>query len=767
MRRLVGIICALICYHTASADVKLFENNRWQGPIVIAENADIEEWYAGQNLADWCESVTGRRPEIIEESNNKKTPEIGVFVGRTRAAKLAKITPPLAEGDTAIRSVESGRVYLLGNNPIATRIAVGRFCEQHLGITFAFPGLKGADWAALKEVALPAPDIFQPKFLWRNNGDFYTGSSQDWCHLVGYGQSPQFGHTFFQAFNEASWKNDSSILANGGSGPILPANTDRDPNPNLTHPRAPKIGAEYALHFLEKNPTEFCAPLGVNDTTDFDRSSKSEGWYRERPVRTDYLIQYLNKVTQEKWQPADGSSHAIGTLAYLHTQRAPTIRANADIFPFVCADRIGYANRDFAVADAENLIAWKKSGVKRLGVYDYWHGSSQCVPRINFSAQSLSIKTASEIGVTAWTAEMGPLWAFDAPKAWLGAKLLIDPNADEEELLDKWFRAAYGPGDKTMRKAYRVIESAWSRDAIDGGANQWIRHYVDEDGTWVLRDEEVEAVTQCLAETESALANAAPSPRTTNQRWRTEQFRQTWELVLSFRNVVRARNQTAKTPAEALQALEDLVQKEVKFKTLQEAFNLSWSTTSRAVQWFEFVPTDPRTVWLEMIAKSSDLRSSAQKITKGDTAGLCTLIDFYIQHKALAVTLSAPKDFDAFNRDWNVQLAGNQFSEVDYHQGLINIKNDTGSLSYRTSVKPGEIINLTIELGAKSDVQLGLKFNGGQKALKRFVKCGEQSKSVTMLSPKGATEVEFEIVFKDNLNLTSIIASHLDPNATP
>ncbi len=767
MRRLVGIICALICCHTAHADVKLFENNRWQGPIVLPESADVEEWYAGQNLADWCESVTGRRPEIIEESTNKKTPEIGVFVGRTRAAKLAKITPPLAEGDTAVRSIESGRVYLLGNNPTATRIAVGRFCEQHLGITFAFPGLKGADWAPLKEIPLPGPDTFQPKFLWRNIGDFYTGSSQDWCRLVGYGQSPQFGHTFYQAFSKQHWDADPTILTNQGNGPITPSGNELDPNPNLTHPRAAKIGAEYTLHFLEKNPTEFCAPLGVNDTTDFDRSSKSEGWYRERPVRTDYLIQYLNKVAQEKWQPADGSSHAIGTLAYLHTQHAPTIRANADIFPFVCADRIGYANRDFAVADAENLIAWKKSGVKRLGVYDYWHGSSQCVPRINFTAQSLSIKTASEIGVTAWTAEMGPLWAFDAPKAWLGAKLLIDPSADADELLTKWFKSAYGSGDESMRKAYRIIESAWSRDAIDGGAHQWIRHFVDEDGTRVLHDDEVETITQCLAETERALAKATPSTRTTNQRWRAEQFRQTWELVLSFREVVLARNQIAKTPEDTLRALESLVQKEAKFKTLQEAFNLSWSTTSRAVQWLEFVPTDPRAAWLEMITKNSDLQSSAQKVVKNDTAGLSTLIDFYIQHKGLAATLSAPKDFDAFNRDWNVKLAGNQFSEIDYHQGLINIKNDSGTLSWRTSVKPREIINLAIELGAKSDVQLGLKFNDGKKALKRFVKYGEQSKSVTMLSPKGATEVEFEIVFKDNINLTSIQASRLDPNATP
>lgn len=767
MRRLVGIIYALIWCHLAHAEVKLFENNRWQGPIVIPENADIEEWYASQNLADWCECVTSSRPEIVEESTSQKMPAVGIFVGRTQAAQQAKATPPAAEGDTAVRVIESGRVYLLGNNPTATRIAVGRFCEQHLGVTFAFPGLQGADWTPLKEIPLPPPDIFQPKFLWRNIGDFYTGSSQDWSRLVGYGQSPQFGHTFFQAFSEVYWKNDPSILAHDGNGPMLPANTDCDPNPNLTHPRAAKIGAQYAFNFLEINPSEFSTPLGVNDTTDFDRSSKIEGWYRERPVRTDYLVQFLNNVAKEKWMPAGETPHAIGTLAYLHTLRAPTVPVNADIFPFVCTDRIAYANRDFAAADVENLTAWKKSGVKRLGIYDYWHGAGQCVPRVNFSAQSLSIKTASEIGATAWTAEMGPLWAFDAPKAWLGAKLLIDPSADTDVLLTKWFKSAYGPAAESMREAYRAIEGAWSRDAISGGVNQWIRHFVDEDGTWVLNDDEILAVTKSLNEAEGILSKAVIEPRITNQCWRLAQFREAWELVLSFREVVRARQQIAKAPEEALRGLRNLVERENKYKAKQEAFNLSWSTTSHAVQWLEFIPTDPRAAWLEIINQDPQQKSLVQKVIQADTTGLSLLIDFWNQHQSRVERLSAPKDFEALNRDWRVNLAGNQFSEVNYHEGLICVKNDSGTLTYRTSINPGEMIHFKINLGTPSDVQLGLKFNDTRKGLKRFTKYSEQSQSITMMAPKGASEAEFVIVFKDNINLTSLQASRLNPKAAP
>jgi len=768
MKRLLGLFLAMAYCSVALAEVKLFENNRWQGPIVIPQNAELDEWYAAQNLAEWSECVTGQRPEIFEESPNKKTPEVGVFVGRTQATLLAKISAPAGEGDTATRTTIGGRVFLLGNNPGATRIAVGRFCEQHLGITFVMPTTKGADWTPHKEIALPASDTFQPKFSWRNIGEFRSGPTQDWCYLIGFGQAPKCGHSLYAAFSKKYTDGDPTLLADLGNGRITESDNEFTPNPNLSHSNAAKIGAEYAFSYLEKNPSEFCAPLGVNDTTDFDRSSKSEGWYRERPVRTDYLIKFLNRVAQENWRPDDGAPHAIGTLAYLHTQRAPTIAANPDIFPFVCADRIAYANRDFAVTDAENLIAWKKSGVKHLGIYDYWHGTSQCVPRINFSAQSLSIKTASDIGVNAWTAEIGRPWIIDAPKAWLGAKLLIDPSADPEGLLTKWFTAAYGPAAEPMREAYRVIEGAWSRDAISGGANQWIRHFVDEDGTWVLEDSEVVLINQRLAEVSRTLTQAPSTPRLANQQWRAEQFKTVWDIVLSFREVVRARQRIANAPDEAMAALKALITAEQKCQALQDSYNQAWGAIADPIKWMEFIPTDPRAAWLEVIGKNKALFDEAKKIVQCDTTGLCALVDFWNQRAAGTMTLSDPKNFSEFNQSWRVKLAGNQFSETNYHEGLLQVNNDSGTLTYKAAVKPGEVIKLSVKLSSPSGAtRLGLKFTGGEKSLKRSVQYGEQSTSVIMMAPKDATAVDFEIVFTDNINLTSLQASRLDPSATP
>jgi len=147
---------------------------------------------------------------------------------------------------------------------------------------------------------------------------------------------------------------------------------------------------------------------------------------------------------------------------------------------------------------------------------------------------------------------------------------------------------------------------------------------------------------------------------------------------------------------------------------------------------------------------------------------LCALVDFWNQRAAGTMTLSDPKNFSEFNQSWRVKLAGNQFSETNYHEGLLQVNNDSGTLTYKAAVKPGEIIKLSVKLAPPSGAtRLGLKFTGSEKPLKRSVHYGEQSTSVIMVAPKGSTEVEFEIVFTDNINLISLQASRLDPKANP
>ncbi len=665
MPRLLAFNCLLLLAVTLRAG-GLFEAGTW-APVVLPATPETEEWYAAQTLLDWCERVTGVRPELIAEQPGVALPARGLFVGRTAAWQALRRPLPDVEGDLLVRDVKGEAVFLLGTNPLATRAAVGRFCEQALGVCFAFPGPRGADWVMRSSVGVPAAERCRPAFAWREISGLSNELSQEWAYNVGYGKAPEFSHGFFRAFNQEvfadfledfanyrSREDPHEQTANASPRPRRTAErkaqidprrprfdpfvrkysrTDPffeaspfyderwwdgdvwprpkpdfngyDPMPRLKVPSAVEIGARYTREWFHQHPGAFSVPFGVNDTLHFLGSPTSEGWYRDRPVRTDYVMGYLNEVAQSFWEPSgdlSGLRHAIGTLGYLQTLRAPTIRLHPAIFPWICADRSAYANPDFAAMESVNLAAWVRSGVRRVGAYDYWYGVDYTVPRVSFRAQADAIRTVHAAGVVGWYAELAPLWAFDAPKAWLGAKLLQDPGQDAEALLATWFAAAYGPAAVEMRAAYRVLEGAWERDARAGGVDQWIRHFRTEGSTFVLTSAELAAVSARVDRARGRLLAVQDKPtfRLANQRWRFEQFAEAWALSCAFRGVVATRR--AADPANAAEAvaqLSALSAAESAYRRAESTFNTAWGAYGLPVAWSRFAATNPRPEWLD------------------------------------------------------------------------------------------------------------------------------------------------------------------------
>ena len=69
----------LACVTATAAD--LFEQGRWRDPVVLPAAPETEEWYAAQTLLDWCERVTGVRPELISEQPGVALPGVNEPTG--------------------------------------------------------------------------------------------------------------------------------------------------------------------------------------------------------------------------------------------------------------------------------------------------------------------------------------------------------------------------------------------------------------------------------------------------------------------------------------------------------------------------------------------------------------------------------------------------------------------------------------------------------------------------------------------------------------
>ena len=753
---------------SCAAVEKLFGDNQWHAVIVISESPEIDEWYAAQSLSDWSEMVTGKKMPVEAESKNTPADLWKIYIGKTQASIKKQVSAPGRQGDTAIRVVNDKAVFLLGNNPAATRIAVGRFGEQVLGITFCQPGIKGADYSHLKVISVPVDDLFQPAFYWRAVGGISNEVSRDWAFSVGYGNYPAFSHGFHKIFTENEWKIDPTFFAEGQQGHLQPTGLGNDANPNLNHPQAARVARRYAEDWFKNNPESTSVAMGLNDSIIFDKKVESEGWFRDRPVRTNYLINFLNQVAEGNWLNQNNTTEfkrSIGTLAYLDTLKAPSIKVHTDIFPWVCVDRMGYANEEFAQQDIDNCMAWVKSGANQVGAYDYWYGNSFCIPRINFSAQAKSIKKVNGTGVTGWYAELYPLWAFDAPKAWLGAKLLENPTADPDSLLNHWFHAAYGPADKPMRNLFKVIESEWNIVGKNQGKNQWIYGAFEESSGEILSDKAIEEIGQNLVSAENELAKIKnPSERDKRYLWRLNQFKEAWNLVVDFREVVRLRRVQPTTADETLEALEKLVAAEQLLDEAQTRFNFKWGTTSQKVNWSRFTATNPRDKWIKLIKLNPELNDRLLRCVQDDTVGLSILNWVWESKKVQAKILNSSTSPDSFQKNWVLETRPNKNSEKQNKPSLIAFNNQSGSMHHTETITSKNLLKFSIThnpVGGK--IKLSVTFKGADQSLTRSQQINEPEESLTVLSPPWTERVEFIVQFENAIELTRLEISQLNP----
>ena len=763
---------------SCSAQEKLFSENQWHAVVVISDNPEIDEWYAARSLSDWAEVVTGKKIDMVSESENPSINQWQIYVGKTQASVANQVIMPSHRGDIAVRAVKDKSVYVMGNNPAATRIAVGRFCEQVLGITFCQPGIKGADYSHLKEISSPSADLFQPAFYWRAVGGLSNEVSKDWAYSVGYGNCPAFSHNLYKIFTENEWKLDPTFFAEGQQGYIKPTGSGNDPNPNLNHPQAATVARRYAEDWFKNNPESTSVAMGLNDTLVFDKKLESEGWFRDRPVRTHYLIGFLNKVTEGNGLNqvnTPSSKRTVGTLAYLDTLKAPTIKVNADIFPWICVDRMGYANEEFAQQDIENCSAWVNSGAEGVGAYDYWYGNNFCIPRINFSAQAKSIKSLNQTGITGWYAELYPVWAFDAPKAWVGAKLLENPAADPDPLLNQWFKSAYGPAEKPMYTIFKVIENEWIRTAQAQGKNQWLYGCFEESTGEILSDQAIEEIGQNLTSAENTLVKIKkPSEREKNYQWRLNQFKDAWNLVIDFRKVVRLRKVQPTTPEEALGALQKLIKGEELLEDKQTRFNFKWGTTSQKILWSRFTSTNPREKWMSIIKLKPELNNELLKSIQEDVPCLNIIYWDHVSKKSSIKILNSVTSTPSLLREWTIETSPRKNSEkLDEATSLLLLKNQSGVLRHTETMGTKKLLKFSLThkpVGGKVMLLATFKgrdakghdSTGHERSLARSQLVDESTGSLIISSPAWAEQVEFKVQFENAIDLKVLEISEIN-----
>jgi hypothetical protein len=166
----------------------------------------------------------------------------------------------------------------------------------------------------------------------------------------------------------------------------------------------------------------------------------------------------------------------------------PVFPVEPNIIPFITADRSQWYDADFKAQDLALVREWAAMGPRIIGTWDYYYGHPFMVPRPMLGVVKESLPALHEAGVRAFFCELMPRWGFDAPKAWIAARLLWDAGADPEALEKEFFEGYFGPAADPMLRFYEDCDAIWNAQP---GPAQWIKYYGDPDQALLITAEDL------------------------------------------------------------------------------------------------------------------------------------------------------------------------------------------------------------------------------------------------------------------------------------
>ena len=466
--------------------------------IYLAPTASPVVVEAAHELARLLERSFGAAPRIRRKP--AWGPAFGIHVGPV-PRQLSFAEHPLQD-EILIQRTPRGLEILGSDNP-ATAFAVYRFLEDFLGWHAYQPGPLGLE--RRNPPPDPPPPRGPPDRLLHEQAGFHSRNPD-------LGRSPEV----------TQWRHWMGLRERFAYNHALPRLIDwemRDRHPDLSAADLRRRVVLESVSALEEqnrlSPAWLSVSISPGDAYDFgewgpDYPWGPKGYFRRWPDWSNHVFAYANAVAagiQEEWErrhgPGAGPERYLGILAYLNWEDVPDFPLHPELLPYLTFDRSQWYDRAEREDDLANLRAWADKGQAFLGTWDYLFSHGFLIPRSMTAIIKASVPLLHEAGVRAYFAQVSPIWPYDGHTNWLLAKLLWDPQADAEALLEAYFRDFYGPASGPMREFFAQAESLWMEQ--DGGG-WWLRYWKDPWQMALWKESDLQAMEAHLARAEALAA---------------------------------------------------------------------------------------------------------------------------------------------------------------------------------------------------------------------------------------------------------------------
>ena len=481
---LAGMMLATGCATTRATQKKaaakpgltLAENGEAKAAIVVGANASPSTRYAAEELQRFLKEMTGATFDLITDAEPVRPSEIIVGANdRMYGLNLSVDFQRLgAEGYVLLS--KGKHLVIAGGEPRGTLYGVYGLLEDHLGCRWFTPAVSTIPKAAsltvehLDELRVPALEYREP-FV----ADCFDG---DWCARNRMNSStgrlePKHGGkvTYFGFVH----------TANG----LVPPETYFDQHPEYfalvkgarvkdhtqlccTNDDVVRIVTEETRKRMREHPEATVFSVSQNDWANYCTCDKCTALAEAEGSQMGPMLYLVNSVARAVKDEFPGK--LIDTLAYQYTRKPPkTMRPEPNVIIRLCSIECDFSHPFEQRASKENaafcddIEQWAKVS-QRLWVWNYNTSFSHYLtpfPNLRVRGPNIRYMVKNNVrGIFEQDVYTTMNGEFSGLSGYLGAKLLWNPQYDENRAVNEFLDAVYGKAATPIRMYLDLIHTA-------------------------------------------------------------------------------------------------------------------------------------------------------------------------------------------------------------------------------------------------------------------------------------------------------------------
>jgi len=465
-------------------------------PALYVENVPVNTIHVPDDIgSELSDSINDFRALLFKRCDTRledQSQADGIRLKLVDSKEFSQLPIPL-QGQAFRIQTGPGTLTISSKEELGLRMGLYYLLSEYGGCRWYWPGEIGEYIPESKDWKMGAVNqLVAPSYYSRKLSGLDTKDEQLWGIRNQLVNTIPISHNLHQVFSDVSLEKYPEWLSSDGATRRVPSkNKGLYWHPDLLAPGIARYAADRAADHFEDNPSSLAFSIGINDSYTFDFSPKTMAalsplkYFRNRPVYSvpvftfsDRVAKHLDDSYPEKY---------LSTFAYYWCEMPPPFKIDAQVIPFLTADRAQYYDLDFAREDRELIKKWAQAGPEFIGVYDYFESGAYWIPR-HSRRQVESIPQNYKCGAKAYNAELFPSWAFEGPRAWVVTQLIFDCGLSIIDLENEFYQNYFGKAKDPVRHYYKLCEDIWHGQK---GAARWLKYFKNPQQLELLSEEQI------------------------------------------------------------------------------------------------------------------------------------------------------------------------------------------------------------------------------------------------------------------------------------